>query len=190
MQMVRGSVSGQDLPRLWNRTLRRWSMCLPKGLCASTMSFVSGCSTGGSSNSGNEILMNRLGATSITGIVLVLTLACSSGGSGESGGGTEVGTGAVTTAASAPAPTGPFVAFKDGQYEVGYKPGMVQPGKYRTTVPADSSCYWERQSNLSGDLGAILANANARAGTPIVLIIAVTDKGFKTVGCGEWRLSA
>ena len=123
--------------------------------------------------------------------VLVSILACSAGGGDDTGGtGTDAGPVATVTQQGVPAPTGPFTAFRDGQYEVGNQPGMIKPGKYRTTVPANSiNCYWERRSNLAGDLEGIIANGNHKPGSPIVLTIAATDKGFNTSGCGEWRLS-
>ena len=124
----------------------------------------------------------------LAGLVLATALACSSP-SGPSGGtGTGPGNPPAGTAVQ-PAPTGPWTSFGDGQYEVGNQPGMVKPGKYRTTVPTGRHCYWERQSNLSGGLEAIIANDNVNPGSPVVLTILATDKGFKSDGCGEWKLA-
>jgi hypothetical protein len=139
--------------------------------------------------------MNRMRTSLIfvgVAAALATVLACSTGGSddGPRGG---TGVGPVTTnpaTAAQAAPTGPFTSFGDGQYEVGSQPGMVKPGKYRTTVPANSgNCYWERQKDLSGGFDAIIANNNHKPGEPIVLTILATDKGFASRGCGEWRLS-
>lgn len=118
--------------------------------------------------------------------VAVVVIACSAP-VGPSGG-TDPKPPAAT--AVQPAPTGPFTSFSDGQYEVGSQPGMVKPGKYRTTVPAKSiNCYWERRSDLAGGLEGIIANANHKPGSPVVLTIAATDRGFNTSGCGEWKLA-
>jgi hypothetical protein len=119
-----------------------------------------------------------------------LGLACSAGDPSDAGGtGTQGGGQAVGSAPQA-APTAPWTSFRDGQYEVGTAAGMVTPGKYRTTVPADSlGCYWERQKDLSGSFEAVITNGSHKAGEPVVVTIAASDKGFKTQRCGEWRLS-
>jgi hypothetical protein len=84
-------------------------------------------------------------------------------------------------------PPGPLASFGDGTYEVGTNAGMVPPGKYRTTVPTDSfGCYWERLKGLSGQFDDIITNDIAQAGTPVIVTIASSDKGFKSTGCGTW----
>lgn len=87
----------------------------------------------------------------------------------------------------APSPTppaGPTGSMADGTWEVGVD---IQPGKYKTVVPATSrNCYWERMRDFSGALGSILDNDNHRPGESVTVVIAATDKGFKTSGCGTW----
>lgn len=124
--------------------------------------------------------------------VALFALAC--GSPTNSGGGTQIEgvgpTGAAASAAPEVKSTAPFVAFKDGQYEVGNGPGQVKPGKYKTTVPNDSiGCYWERQKDFEGNFNSILANDNVAGGSPAVVTIKSTDKGFKSERCGEWKLS-
>ena len=64
----------------------------------------------------------------------------------------------------------------------------IAPGTYRTAGPRStgsfSACYWERQSDLSGTFGAIIANDNLQG--PGVVTIAASDKGFKTSACQTW----
>lgn len=105
---------------------------------------------------------------------------------------------APTTAAATTAPTtaaatkaaGPLTSFKDGTYEIGTTAGMVAPGKYKATVPNDSwNCYWERLRGLSGQFSDIIANGNADPGTPVIVTIAPSDKGFTSNGCGTWTKS-
>lgn len=87
-------------------------------------------------------------------------------------------------------PAGPFVFFMDGQYEVGNSAGQVKPGKYKATVPHDSwGCYWARLKNFDGAFDGIIANGLGSADEPVIVTIKPTDKGFKTNGCGMWRLS-
>lgn len=127
----------------------------------------------------------------IIGTALALLLiGCAGAKESNDTGGTRVDTAPnPITSSSKPVVTGPFVAFKDGQYEVGTGNGMVAPGVYRTTVPSGFGCYWERQRDLSGSIEAILANDNHKVGEPVSVEIAATDKGFKTQGCGEWKKS-
>jgi len=51
-----------------------------------------------------------------------------------------------------------------GQWIVG---GEIKPGTYRTTA---TSCYWERQSSLTGGFDSIISNGNAGANGAIVTI--------------------
>lgn len=142
---------------------------------------------------------SRLVTTTLALILGALSIACgSTGGGSNNGGGTQTDTGGSTAAgaaatkapSSAAAPAGPFVAFKDGTYEVGTTAGKVKPGTYKTTVPADSSgCYWERLKGMSGGMDDIIANDNINAGVPGIVAIKASDKGFTTHGCGEWKLS-
>ena len=92
----------------------------------------------------------------------------------------------ATTAPTTTEPPGPKTTFGgEGTYRVG---ADIAPGTYRTAGPKPSSsfplCYWERQSDLSGTFGAIIANENLQG--PGVVTIAASDKGFKTSGCQTW----
>jgi hypothetical protein len=90
----------------------------------------------------------------------------------------------TATTASPPAPAGPKTSFGDGTHEVGVD---IVAGKYRTTVPGSSNnCYWERVKGLSGQFTDIIANGNAEPGTPLVVTISASDKGFTSRGCGTW----
>ena len=71
--------------------------------------------------------------------------------------------------------------FGDGTWRVGTP---ITPGTYRTTGSA--FCYWARLSGFGGTLDEILAS-DIGAG-PQVVTISSTDAGFKTSGCGIWRL--
>lgn len=130
-------------------------------------------------------------AIALAATALVVGLACSGPSKDDAktpnAGPQQISTDTPTTPTSAP-PAGPIAAFADGTYEVGAGAGLVAPGKYKTTVPADSfGCYWERLKGLSGQLGDIIANGTADKGAPVIVTIAATDKGFKTTGCGTWK---
>lgn len=85
----------------------------------------------------------------------------------------------ATTAPTAAPPAGPRTSFGDGTYIVGTD---IAPGTYR--APGGDTCYWERESSLSGSSDDIIAN-NLSPGQQTVTI-AASDKGFKTQGCGTW----
>jgi hypothetical protein len=116
-----------------------------------------------------------------------LVLACGASGSSPNAAGPQDPM-VASSAAAAAAPTGPVTAFGDGTYEIGTGAGQVPPGKYKTTVPADSAgCYWERLKGLSGAFADIAANGNSEPGAPAVVTIAKTDAGFKSQRCGTWQ---
>ncbi len=73
----------------------------------------------------------------------------------------------------------PNAAFGDGTYIVGVD---IAAGTWRTA--GTDSCYWQRSSGFSGELGDIIANDNAR-GSAIVTITA-NDAGFTSKRCGDW----
>ena len=90
------------------------------------------------------------------------------------------------TKAAAPAPTtaARVVIPGDGTYIVG---SDIKPGRYKTTGPADSSfpnCYWERDRDLDGGVGSIIANDNTQGQTTVQ--IRSSDAAFKTTGCADW----
>lgn len=142
-------------------------------------------------------IRRHLGAGTVASALAVplalVSIACGTPGGGKVGGTQQEGVAATVaqaTTAVAPKPTGPFIAFADGQYEVGVGAGQVKPGTYKTTVPADSyGCYWERQKALGGELTDIIANDTLQAGEPGLVTIKATDRGFKSQRCGEWKLA-
>lgn len=76
-------------------------------------------------------------------------------------------------------PSGPLTTFGDGTWAVGVQ---IAAGTYQTA--GGSSCYWERDSDLTGSASSILANGNTIG--HVVVTILSTDKGFQTQGCGTW----
>jgi hypothetical protein len=71
-------------------------------------------------------------------------------------------------------------------------PGMwivnaqITPGTYRAENSI-AGCYWQRLSNFSGALNAIIANSTATSAGVQLVTIANTDAGFSaTVECGTW----
>lgn len=122
---------------------------------------------------------------------LMVGLACSGAPNdddSDTAGPQQIGTTAQEAAATSAPPAGPITAFADGTYQIGAGAGLVPPGTYKTTVPADSrNCYWERQKAFGGGIDAIIANDNHNPGEPVIVTIAPTDKGFKTSGCGTWK---
>ena len=76
----------------------------------------------------------------------------------------------------------PSTSFGDGIWAVGTQ---VAPGTY--TTAGGASCYWERESDLTGGSSSLIAN-DSPAGQ-VSVTIAPTDKGFKTQDCGTWTKS-
>lgn len=72
-------------------------------------------------------------------------------------------------------------SFSDGNWAVGI---TISPGTY--SAPGGSNCYWARESGFTGTLASVLANTDPTG--PTVVTISPTDKGFKTSGCGTWKL--
>jgi len=92
----------------------------------------------------------------------------------------------VTDTVTAAAPTSAAPAgISDGTYVVGTD---IKAGLYKTSGPADSgdlaNCYWERDRDLSGGMGSIIANDNPNG--PTTVQISSSDKAFKTSGCAPW----
>jgi len=73
--------------------------------------------------------------------------------------------------------------IEPGTYLVGVD---IQPGTYKGQAGADimNSCYWERLSNVAGDIDGIIANENATG--QFYVAISASDFAFNT-GCPlEW----
>jgi hypothetical protein len=77
-------------------------------------------------------------------------------------------------------PDTPETSFSDGTYEIGKH---IEPGTYRADGDPDDLCYWARLSNFSqSGVSGIITNGNS----PTVILIAESDRGFQTSGCGDW----
>ena len=83
-----------------------------------------------------------------------------------------------------PTDTAPVDGVADGTYRVGTE---VKTGRYKTKVPADEYCYWERLKDTDGDLDSIIANGNVDEKVTTYVTIKKTDKYFSTDGCGAWQ---
>jgi hypothetical protein len=89
----------------------------------------------------------------------------------------------VTRTVAPPKPAKPVPAtlgFDDGTRVVGAE---MPPGIYHTD-PAGQDCYWERDKDLTGSLGAIIANDNISG--PTTIQVAPTDKAVKFSGGCRW----
>ncbi|SHG41911.1 hypothetical protein [Geodermatophilus nigrescens] len=71
-------------------------------------------------------------------------------------------------------------AFQDGTFMVG---SDVQAGTYRST--GGSTCSWQRLSDLTGELDAIIASDYFVDGQAYVEVLP-TDVAFRTDDCGTW----
>ena len=71
--------------------------------------------------------------------------------------------------------------FGDGTHIVGQD---VEPGTYR--APGGEFCYWERLSGFGGSFDELISGDVPSGGT--VVTIKGSDAGFKTQGCGLWRV--
>lgn len=78
---------------------------------------------------------------------------------------------------------GLLTSITPGMWIVG---AQVTPGTYR----ADNStpgCYWQRVSNFTGAIDAIVASAFVNSAGAQLVTIAATDVGFSaTAECGTW----
>lgn len=72
------------------------------------------------------------------------------------------------------------ITFGDGTYIVGED---VQPGTYRTRT-GKAGCYYERLSGFGGELSDIVSNEFTNDSS--IVVIASSDVGFKSKGCGTW----
>ncbi|BBY97418.1 hypothetical protein [Mycolicibacterium fallax] len=86
---------------------------------------------------------------------------------------------------AAPKPgDGPKTSIEeDGTYAVGTD---IVPGNYASEGPRDGSpCYWKRSGGENGT--ETLDNALTKK--PAIVVIAPTDKSFRTTSCQTWRLT-
>ena len=63
---------------------------------------------------------------------------------------------------------------------------QITPGTYRAEN-STPGCYWQRVSNFTGAVDAVIANAFVTSSGVQLVTIASTDAGFSaTVECGTW----
>lgn len=79
-----------------------------------------------------------------------------------------------------PSRSPPDADFGEGMFLVG---GEVSPGTWRSNGTG-TSCYWERLRGFSGESADRIANDFGAA--PAVVVIAPSDAGFVSSGCGTW----
>ncbi len=118
-------------------------------------------------NSGDDLLRGNGGADRL------------SGGSGSDrcfgGSGSDSGSSCESRSSlTPPAPTPKPVGFSPGTYLVG--PSTLPSGRYSAT--AESGCYWERLSGLSGESSDRISNDFLSFGGPLIVDIDPTDVAF------------
>lgn len=69
-----------------------------------------------------------------------------------------------------------------GTYIVGVD---IEAGTYRSGIGPNGHCYWERVSDLSGELSDTIANELVQQGT-VIVEIKPSDYAFKTRECTDW----
>ena len=73
--------------------------------------------------------------------------------------------------------------FGGGEYPVGMAEGMLAPGVYSATVPADSTgCFWEQRSTI-GTVRSGWADSYAS----VQVVIDEETVTFRTTQCGIWK---
>jgi hypothetical protein len=135
-------------------------------------------------------LAKRLGLI-IGGVVLLGIIVQATNGTRSTPATPSAGASAARTVEAAPlttfrapteaAPVGPLSTFSDGVYEVGRD---IHAGSYVAPGAQGPSCYWERATDPSAGLDAIIANDRTRGGQ--VLISVKAGEFLKVDGCGTW----
>jgi hypothetical protein len=69
----------------------------------------------------------------------------------------------------------------DGTFLVGTD---IQAGTYHADASPSGNCYWERDSDLNGNLNSIISNDNSSG--PVVVQIGSSDAAFNDSGCGTF----
>lgn len=72
--------------------------------------------------------------------------------------------------------------WHDGAYRVGLE---IEPGTYRSLTTGLEGCYWERLSNFTGEIDAVITNGFSES--PTIVRIESSDIGFRSNGCGGWE---
>jgi hypothetical protein len=123
-------------------------------------------------------------------VVLLFVIAIANGGNTAKSATIPGGSSALTnqiagSAPSAPAvPSGPLTSFGDGTYAVGTD---ILAGTYHTIGQNNTNplgCYWERDTDTSGNTSSIIANNIGKG--PTTVTISASDGAFKTSGCNTW----
>ena len=62
----------------------------------------------------------------------------------------------------------------------------VKPGRYFSTVPAGSSCSWQRLAALDGKATSVLEHGSGGSGAIVEVTVTARDYAFSSAGCGHW----
>jgi hypothetical protein len=131
------------------------------------------------------ILKKRtLAALAVGGAIVVGVGISSTSGSTDTPGHETTAEASPKASASA-TPSGPATSFTDGTFLVG---ADIEAGTYKTTGESsdlDLGCYWERASDDSGSMDAIITNNYAQGPGRVTVN---SGEVFKTTGDCEWRL--
>jgi hypothetical protein len=134
--------------------------------------------------------------TVIITAVAALSLGGIGGGSGDDTAATAEPSATVTVTESAEAAARKAPAAKkttnpepepestmgDGTYEIGVD---AKPGRYKTRVPEDSDCYWERLKDDRGGFNSIIANDNVNPGARASVTVK-RGEFINSKDCGTW----
>jgi hypothetical protein len=111
------------------------------------------------------------------------------GSSGDDTASTTEPTATVTTTETAKAPATEKTTkpqsestMGEGTYEIGVD---AKPGRYKTRVPEDSNCYWERLKDDRGGFNSIIANDNVNPGARVSITVK-RGEFFNSKDCGTW----
>lgn len=129
----------------------------------------------------NKIVLGVVGGIAAVGVIA--TVSNSGGGTGHE---TTTDRPAAAKKSAPPEDTGPATSFRDGTYKVG---SDIAVGTYKTdgvsaTGRADG-CYWERASNDSGEMSAIITNNFSQGPDRVTVKV---GEYFKVNGGCKWKL--
>jgi hypothetical protein len=127
----------------------------------------------------------KLGALSVSGLLIGSAVAACGGAShatspGTSPGRTTVSTTRIPPTAAVSAPPGALrSAFGDGTWTVGTD---ITPGTYTTQTA--SNCHWDVEGDSGGGQHGNVASATSSG--QVTVVVSSTDKTFTSSGCGTW----